>query len=198
MRGQYGRLRVIDPALPFPARVHGKSYFALIDQFAELSKQKNIKLVLNLPPCHVSILDTFYEAGAWRYLEEFKKKIADRVRDDNNRLGTDIAVYDFCVVSTETDAPVFDRPDRMTPVRGVWDAGHPSNDLGEVALGIMLGGKKPIGQFGTDLAQVTNMNSYLATQRRALEAVRRSMPKEFQIDTNIFKGPPIAGCDEAY
>jgi hypothetical protein len=179
MKAQYGRLKAIDHASPFPARVAGGDYFDLLEQFVRLSAEKDFRLVLVMPPCHITLLETIVKAGVWNEFRQFKRRVAAKVDQADKTHGTRVPVYDFCVFELPNAEPILSRKSQLKPPSSFWDPAHLSDATGDLALAIMLGGLLPVGSFGVDLGKESDLDAYFARDLERRLSLQKVLPAEF-------------------
>jgi hypothetical protein len=179
MKAQYDRLKTIDHAAPFPARVAGGDYFDLLEQFVRLSAENDFRLVFVLPPCHITFLETIRKAGVWDEFQQFKRRVVAKVDHADKSQGTRVPVYDFCVFEMPNAEPILSREFQLKPPSSFWDPAHLSDATGDLALTIMLGDLLPEGDFGVDLGKEPDLDAFFARDLERRLSMQKAFPAEF-------------------
>ena len=179
MQNQQRRLRDIPADNFFPARVEGEDYFSLIQRFVKLAAEEDFKLMFLIPPCHVSILETYVNSGVWGKYGIFKERIVEALDAAERSTGHRIPAFDFCVYAPQNSEKILSRRNQMEPPLSYWDPVHLSNQTGSLALSIMFGQVAPNDGFGTNLRDVGGMAKYMTQDLSRRETLRRIMSEEF-------------------
>lgn len=199
MQAQQKRLSAISADDPFPARVAGEDYFALIRRFVKLAADRDVQLVFLMPPCHVSLLETYIGAGVWDEFGIFKSRVVAALDAAEQDTGRRAPVFDFCVYAPPNAEPVLSRRDQMLAPQTYWDPAHLTDLTGDLALSIMFGQHPPVGAFGADLRKAGSIQRYMEEDLARREVLRRAQPVEFDdyranlSSDNAPQAPPDGG-----
>lgn len=179
MQTQQARLSRVSADNPFPARVAGEDYFALIQRFVKLAREQEVRLMFLMPPCHASMLETYIGAAVWDEFGVFKERVVAALDAAERDTGLHVPVFDFCVYAPPNSEPILSRGDQRAPPLTYWDPAHLSDRTGDLALSIMFGDRAPIGAFGTDLRTAGSIPRYMEQDLARREILRRSQAEEF-------------------
>lgn len=179
MQTQAARLKGIPSDNFFPAKVDGEDYFSLIQRFVKLAADNGVRLMFLLPPCHVSILETYISSGVWDEYGTFKERVISALDAAERDTGLRVPAFDFCIYSPQNSEPILSRRDQMVPPLTYWDPVHLSDQTGGLALSIMFGQVAPNDGFGANLRDVGDITRYMAQDLSRREALRQTMSEEF-------------------
>ena len=179
MQVQQARLKGIPADNFFPARVDGEDYFSLIQRFVKLAAEKDFRLIFLIPPCHVSMLETYVSSGVWDKYGAFKERVVAALGAAEHETGRRVPAFDFCVYAPQNSELILSRKDQMVPPFTYWDPVHLSDRTGDLALSIMFGQLALGDGFGANLRDVGEITRYMARDLARRETLRREMSEEF-------------------
>ncbi|NND66863.1 MAG: hypothetical protein HKN19_04670 [Halioglobus sp.] len=129
---KYGRpwyFRAADGSLP--------EQFALLEQFLDILRARNISVTLFVNPLHESFWSMLREEGHLEYYDDWSSTLlkALRARDDER-----LQFWDFAVESQYIHETVPPPADRSGPLQWFWEPSHYRRELGDLMLDSMLSG----------------------------------------------------------
>ncbi len=144
------------PELQKPVHDDGPN-LDLFEQFARFCLDREIELIVTIPPCHANMLDLFERQGYNPARETGKRRLLQRVIALNQAYpgAPPINLWDFSGISPYTTEPVPPPGDTQTRLRWFWDPDHFKKELGDLMLDRALGQATPDNTLGTRLTPDT-------------------------------------------
>jgi hypothetical protein len=176
----------------FRREAGGPETFEQLEAILAACKKRGVRLILAYPPVHARLHEAMMRVGVWPQYEEWKRRVAERVRDFNARMGGDVPVWDFAIYNKATTEPVPGVSGTAARMDFYEDSAHFSPHFGQCMLrqfGLMDGALPEPLAVRVDAEP--DLIGHLARVRAAHEAYRAAAPAEIAAVAAALEGLPV-------
>jgi hypothetical protein len=162
---------------------HSLSRLALFEEIVATCREKDIALIVIIPPVHALQLETMRIGGVWNTFETWKRDLVAVLRRDHEKRpqAGAIPLWDFTGYSTMLIDPVPAEGDAQTTMSWFWECSHFKKELGDLVIHRVLdddaAGKDAQSDFGV-LLTLENLDDHLKKIRDDREWYAREHPEE--------------------
>ncbi|MDD9899363.1 MAG: hypothetical protein OXT65_00090, partial [Alphaproteobacteria bacterium] len=130
----------------------GDTTFRHLDAMLNLARQRNIDVILLIPPVHESFLVAQDKAGMTNAVKEWKKRLAATVTANAAHYNAQpYPLWDFAYKNAYTAEPVPAEGDTKSRMQWFWDSNHAKPELGDIILRHVLKHPEAPTSFGIRL-----------------------------------------------